>query len=444
MATEAEARRTDVRVSFEGTDISAEMRKYFLSLTYTDNEEDETDDLQINLHDRDGIWAKKWLNDAVDAAAFSQEPPAVKSTKTYRVTRTGGVNIRSGPGMEYSKLGEYAYGTEIEVSGTAGSYSETTYGGQAAYVYTSFLEEISEVDATVSTTTGLAIQAAIIRKNWNGDGKDEECDCGAFSLDSVDYIGPPSAITLRATSLSFTSRIRQTEKCRSWECYNLSGIAGEMAGGAGMGLMFLAASDPYYAREEQYRESDIAFLKRLCHKAGLSLKSYAGSLVIFDQAEYEAKEPVITLEKKTAFQRGHTPDREYLSWSLSVGTADVQYQSCRVSYNDPATGQSIEGIAKVPDYEESEGNQQLEITAKVGSTGEAIELAGKMLRLHNKFSRTAEFTMPGNPALAAGVTVRLQGWGGWDGKYIVRQAIHSVDDNGYRTSVSLRKVLEGY
>ena len=44
----------------------------------------------------------------------------------------------------------------------------------------------------------------------------------------------------------------------------------------------------------------------------------------------------------------------------------------------------------------------------------------------------------------AGVTVRLECWGGWDGKYIVTQAKHTVDGSGYTVDVNLRKVLEGY
>jgi phage protein D len=372
MNAEAPGRRTDIQVSFEGVDISAEMQKYLLSLSYTDNEEDEADDLQITLQDRDGIWTEQWLNKAIDAAASG--------------TGAGGGGVE----------------------------------------------------------TGLSVKASIIRRNWNGDGKDDVCDCGAFSLDSVECSGPPAVVTLRATALRFTSEIRQTEKCKSWESYNLSGIAAEMTGNAGMQVMFLTDSDPYYAREEQYKESDIAFLKRLCHNAGLSLKSYNNALVIFDQAAYEAKEPEITIAKKAAFQRWHTPNGDYLTWTLSVGTADAQYQSCRVSYNDPETGLSIEGIAKIPDYQESESNQRLEITAKVGSAGEALALAAMRLRLHNKYCATAEFTMPGNPALAAGVTVRLSGWGGWDGKYIIKKAVHTVDGRGYKTGVSLRRVLEGY
>lgn len=53
------ARRAKIQVAFDGVDITSSIAPYILSATYTDNEEDETDDLQIELQDRDGIWLTK-------------------------------------------------------------------------------------------------------------------------------------------------------------------------------------------------------------------------------------------------------------------------------------------------------------------------------------------------------------------------------------------------
>lgn len=56
------ARRAVIRLTFSGVDISADINKHLLSLTYTDNEEDKTDDLQLSLDDREGVWLGSWLN----------------------------------------------------------------------------------------------------------------------------------------------------------------------------------------------------------------------------------------------------------------------------------------------------------------------------------------------------------------------------------------------
>lgn len=81
---------------------------------------------------------------------------------------------------------------------------------------------------------------------------------------------------------------------------------------------------------------------------------------------------------------------------------------------------------------EKENRQQLEITQRVESQGEALALAQKYLRLHNKYARTASFTMAGDPTLAAGEVIALAGWGGWDGRYIVKQAQHTVGTGDMR------------
>lgn len=352
MSNKDEARRADVEVSLDGADITASLLPFFISLTYTDSEEGEADDLQIKLQDRDEIWLSAWM---------------------------GPVMLADG-------------------------------------------------------AKHLDIKATIIRRNWWGDGSDSKLDCGKFELDSFETSGPPSVITLKATSLPY-SGIRGENKSKSWEGYTLPGIAGEIAANAGMELMYRSSNIPSYERTEQSKQSDILFLKKLCDDAGISLKATDGKLVLFDQAEFEAAEPVITIE------RGKTP---YTKYKLSTGSAGTEYHICRVSYTDPVGGSKIEGFAYSESYDpEAEENKTLEVTLPVSSIGEAEAQAAKQLRLRNKFERTASFTFAGEVGLAAGVVVALKGWGLWDGKYLVRQAKHTVS-TGYTTTIELRRVLEGY
>jgi len=61
------ARRTVIAVHLDGVDISEDINNYLLSMTYTDNEGDKTDDLQISLDDREGIWLEDWLSGRSDS-----------------------------------------------------------------------------------------------------------------------------------------------------------------------------------------------------------------------------------------------------------------------------------------------------------------------------------------------------------------------------------------
>lgn len=429
------SRRTEVAVSLWGADITAGLRPYLLSLTFTDNEGDEADDIQLRLQDREGIWLETWLEQLLDAAADPQGGGVLVPTGagggTYRVTPKIGLNVRTGPGTGYSKLGALVCGTAVQVARIENGWAVIDYRGREAWVCAAYLKGGAESadGGAGSAGTGLALEAEIVARNWRGDGKDALLNCGSFELDSVECAGPPSEVVVRGTSLPFEAPIRQQEHSRGWERYRLSGIAGEMARRAGMTLLFLCGEDPYYERVEQFRMSDIALLRRLCADAGIALKASARMLILFDRKEYEEKQSVCTV------RRG---DGSYLSYRLSAGEADTPYQSCRVSWNDPETGKKIEGVARVADYKSSESNRQLEITAKVGSIGEAKALAEKQLRAHNRYSRTVEIVFPGDPTKAAGLTMELKNWGGWDGSYIIGRAVHCVNANeGYTTTVYL-------
>lgn len=362
-----DARRARTEITFAGADITQDVKPYFLSLTYTDSEEDESDSLELQLQDREALWLESWLNQAIEATAASK----------------------------------------------------------------------------------LTMSAIITPENW-GD-PNGPLPTGKFELDSVEASGPPSTVRISASSLPYSAAVRQTKKTRAWEKYYLSGIAKEIAKNAGMKCVYEAVNDPKYDRKEQTKKSDIEFLSDLCHDEGISLKCTDGKIVLFDQSIYEDLPPVATIRRNNgrilpagpgaygAYGRDHN-FIAYDSYQLSTGAAETQYGSCRVSYMDPATGKCIEGIAEA-DGDDKDSEQRLEITARVSSAGEAKALAEKHLRLHNKFNRTATFNLPGTTALVAGVTVMLVGFGGWDGKYMVKQAVHTVGD-GYTTKVDLRKVLD--
>lgn len=340
------ARRTAVEIAFGGVNITSSILPYLLSLTYTDNETDEADDLQLRLQDRDGIWAEKWLVDIV------------------------------------------------------------------------------------RNVTPLNMEAVIVRKNWLGDGKDVILPCGNFEADSIVLSGPPDVITIKGTSLPFSSPIRQTLLSRAWENITLSALVAQIAAENGMRCMFESAYDPFYPRVEQAGVSNMEFLSRLCHNAGISLKATNKIIVLFDQATYEGKSPVFIIRKsKTG----------YLKYKMDLKSVDSQYSSCRVRYIDPATGNCIEGIASNP----GKSKQQLEINAKVANRAEAEALAAKHLRLHNKQSKSVTFTLPGDPALVSGLTIDLADWGAFDGRYIISQAVHTVGASGYTTQVKARWALEG-
>lgn len=287
--------------------------------------------------------------------------------------------------------------------------------------------------AATNSAKGVQLSASIVLMNANGDGKDQVLDCGLFELDSVDMQGPPSSMTIKGTSLSYSSTMRQTLKSKSWENTTLKDITTAIASANGMGVLFESTNNPKYTRVEQYQMSDITFLQTLCHNAGCSLKATNNIIVVFDQAEYENKPAVkiIRFGEKGGYSK----------YKLSTD-ANNCYTSCRVYYTTPS-GSVISATEYADNYREGSDSQQcLQVRQKVSSVAEAQQLAHKMLRLHNKFEFGATFTLPGDVSLVAGCAVELADFGMWDGKYIIRTAKHTVSPSGYTTQIILRKALE--
>lgn len=279
---------------------------------------------------------------------------------------------------------------------------------------------------------GMSIQAVISACNWNSNGGDAVLDCGAFELDSVSMQGPPSSITIRGISAPYNCTLQQTQHSKSWESYDLKKIAGEIASNAGMAVQYLPKPVPSYARVEQYRCSDIMFLKKLCQDAGFSVKVCNKIIVIFDQKEYETKGPVRTFSKSSG---------KIIKYKLYTNETQT-YALCHVYYDNDGT--LIEWTQKAEDYDpKNNSNQKLEIQQKVSTVEEAKALAKEMLRLYNKFAFEAEFTVPGDPALVAGATFAVSGFGKFDGTYLIKTATHKASggSSGYTTTVKGQKAL---
>ena len=441
MSDKTLARRTAVKLYFKGRDISKDLSKYLLSLSYTDKEEDETDDISISLDDREGKWIKDWLNTNKTA-----------KTKTETVTTKGEVKV--GNIVQFKGGPVYISSMAAEPTVTRGAskckctiansnahpYHLISQDGAKVYGWVNASDVEGETVTTKKTTKatekrafkGTEIHAMVIQKNPYSNGKDKVLDCGVFEIDRVSYTGPPQKLSIKATSIPYKTELRQTKHSRTWENTTLKNMGAKIAKRNGMKFMYLSDSNPTYKRKEQVNMTDIAFLKKMCKKAGISLKVTSKTIVLFDAADYEKKKEV----KKIKAGKGNI-----LSYSFSTKTADTAYSSCHVIYTDPNTKKTIEATY-TPENANSDG-QKLEVKQKVSSVAEARELARKSLRAKNKGETTAEFTLVGDVDYVAGITVRVYGYGEFNGKYIVEQATHSIT-GGYKTQIKLRSCLEGY
>lgn len=278
---------------------------------------------------------------------------------------------------------------------------------------------------------GASISASIIVEHWNQTGQTEKLPLGAFEIDEIECSGPPETVTIRAVSVPVSSALRGEDKTRAWEKTRLSVIANDIATGARMELVYDAEDDPEYDRAEQTEQSDLEFLLKLCNDEGLSLKVTDNQVVIFDDSKYEQMDPVMTIKRGAA---------AILKYSATSSTREI-YTACRVEYHDSHGKTKISATYEAPNRPAV--GKTLVVNRRVSSIQEAERVARKLLRQKNKEETKLSITLLGNIALVAGVTVIIEGWGAFDGKYFVEQADHAVG-SGYTTKIDLRRVLEGY
>ena len=447
------ARRTGISVNFNNVDISEDINKDLISLSYTDAADGETDDLKIVVADREGKWIENWLvkelenRDQANAeisggAVQGSGNTASGAIGTYTVTSKIGLNVRKGRGTGYARIGGLSYGAVVTVYNIENGWAEIRYSGSVAYVSASYLRLNGTIQSTTETEvmdgsqTSNAkytkISAVIARQNWDGDGGDDLLNCGTFELDDVSCDGPPQKVTMSASSLSYESAIRKTKKTRSWNGNTLKSILQQIAEDGGYEYMYLSAYNPTYKYMLQSDMTDIAFLQKLTTNAGANLKVTDGILVVYDQKDYDEKDAILMI------QRG---DGSYSGFNFRSSLALTAYSSCHVSYEDDS-GNTYEATF-TPQTGYSEG-EVLEVTEQVSSNAEALELAKRRLRQENKGEMTGTLKMLGDTRLQAGVNVEISGWGDFNGKWSIDSATHTINKNGYTTNINISKVIEGY
>lgn len=273
-------------------------------------------------------------------------------------------------------------------------------------------------------------------------GTEQVVRFGLFEIDEITSSGMPSEVCIKAVSVPDNNNLRGVERTRSWEKAELKSIANDIAGGAGLELLYDAKDyNPTIDRAEQSEQSDLSFLYKLCADHGLALKICNNQLVIFDEADYEAADAVAQLLKPGNIAADGAKTIKHLKrYSLSSKVRDV-YKACHVKYQEGKDKQKIEATFTAPDKTDG---KTLEVNEQVSSIADAERLAKKRLREKNSAEISGSFDIIGCPELAAAAVIQLSGFGVFDGKYILTQVRHEIGSGGYTTGVDMRRCLNGY
>ena len=284
---------------------------------------------------------------------------------------------------------------------------------------------------------GATLDVSVKLINWQGIDE-QTVRLGLFEIDEITSQGVPSEVQVKAVSVPDDNSLRGKERTRSWEKAELKKIASDIATGAE--LADVEDYNPTIDRAEQTEQSDLSFLYKLCADHGLALKICNKQVVIFDEAKYETADAVMVLLKPGVITTSKLTKVDKLkSYSLRSKIRDI-YKACHVKYQGGKKKAKIETTFTDPNKTKG---KTLEVNEQVKSIAEAERLAKKKLREKNCEEFTGSFSFLGNPELLAAVNVQLEGYGAFDGKYIITKATHDIG-NGYTTNIDVRRCLNGY
>ena len=382
------ARRTEIGCTYEGVDIAADLRPHLKGITYTDALSGESDDVQISLEDRDGLWAGAWRPQEGHTHRCYIEAPSDVAGRT----------IRRDCGLATVDEIDYSHPpSEIRIKAVSAGITQ----GLARTRRTRAWRESSlrAIAAEIATRAGLDL---------------------VFAAPDPGF---------RRRSRPRPAALPPTPPRTAAEQADLAGRYGDaiLARATAAPRTF---SGPTYERVDQRNETDLAFLLRLCGDYGLALKVFDQAIAIFLEADLEAAPPLATIR---------LGESAVIGYRVSRATSDT-YASATVRYRDPRNGRVYSATHPSPRRNAEPEEPNLAVTARVESQAEAEQRAQDLLRARNARGHTGTITLAGDPAWYAGATADIEARV-LSGRYLVTRVTHSTA-GGYTTTLDVRRILD--
>lgn len=328
-------------------------------------------------------------------------------------------------------MAEYAVKPKFEIAIAGKNVTQDISRFLSSVEYTDKLEESSgEVQIVLDDISGLwhsdwyPSQGDTLTLKMGYDGN--MLDCGLFEIDEIELSGKPDVFTIKAIAASITQDLR-TRNSKRYENQTLKKIAQSIADKHGLKLVGDTSqlAGIQVGSKAQNNESDLSFLAKLSKKFGIIFSVRGNQLVFLNPEDLEKQDAILSLK-----------ENQLSRYSFKDKTSDT-FETAEVSRRDSKSNSVKKWQQK------SSGDPTKKDTLVIGgrieneSQAEAASKGG--LRDKNKDKLSGSFSTDGNPLLVAGVNVDMQEFGAFSGKWTVKEARHSISDNGYTTDISIVK-----
>ena len=326
------------------------------------------------------------------------------------------------PKARTAKLSVSYKGTKLdsEISAQASSFSYTdNASGESDAISINLMNASKNWMNKWLPTKGDKITPSITLNNWFKENSVATMKCGSFIIDDLSFSGRPLVFALGGVSKPANEDFSTTERTETYEDATIKEIASKIAKRAGLTLYYEA--DTIRIDEiEQSETPDSTFLSSLCDDYGLAMKVYNNKLVIFDEARYEAKDTVATID-----------ETDMKDWNCN-STIEGTYTGAKVSYTIPDTEKTVTKTV-------GKAGRMYETSLQVSSEYDAELKAAAIVNKANKNITTMTFKIMANPKIIATSTVEITGLGKLNGKYYVDQVKHNLG-SGYTMTLTLHMI----
>ncbi len=443
-------------VLYNGKNITEDISKYMLSITYNDKTKGESDEVEIELEDVDSLWQNSWYPEK-----------GASLTVTIQDLKCGVFEI-----------------DEIEIKGPP---STVMIRGMATGIKNSLRTKksdahenktIRQIALKVAQNNGLTLIDSSLKKNTTGGNtidysteiKNLESVANGIQRASISGVLQimqmlPSAIrTLENTVASLSEKRQETmanEISRS--VLNIQDTAQFNSAGAVSQLKAFerrlrgyistlksakitvpvntsvtSQLDINIDRVTQNKESDLAFLNRLSNEYGLVFSIRDKNLIFISVYDLDKREASISLKITDLIGYSIKDKADGMIKTASVKSKNAKknepvavnldfekYKQDNPEYTSPPVTNSDSYVSST----RTENKQQ----------GEAKAKAIMHTSASNQFTGTID--IEGNTLMCAGNNFQLSGIGILSGKYHIESSSHKIDKSGgYLTSVEVKRL----
>lgn len=441
--------RPKVKVIYDGVDISADISNGLLSFTYKDKVSGQTDDLDLQIEDVDGLWKTSWYptkkstlsaklgydDNLVECGTFKIDeiefggPPDTVNIRAIAVFPTSKLRTKKSKNSEGITLKQLAENVCKEHDLTLDDGTKTV--------------KLKRPD-TLDEQADIKVLAKYAYDLGSKENTERYLGIAALQINTFKVIRQLIAKGYQAEADLLTSDAKLVAANMTKEnCFKFSKFCSEI-------IIVLARTNREYTKttsiglnkitlgnKNQFQETDLAFLNRISNEYGFAF-SIKGTVMVFYNIKTLEGSPAATIVNKL----------QLISYSFKDKTSETA-SSVTVKSHNPDTKELVTSTVSVEEqtaengetYTENTAEDSIEIKSRAENTEQAEAKAKSELHARNSKAQEGSFSVVGDPLLVAGNNFELTGFGMLNGTWHVIESTHSVTKSGgYVTDVEIKRV----